>query len=657
MKETYSFFNSKDKDRVYNAKDWADYFFPFFRTGVFNGHLQIVENEGMSIKANPGYAWIDGYKYHLWDEGVLDLEMASGNMNRKDSIVVRLDHTKKWIRMFCKTGSYYAGTAIPPAPEISATIHEIVIAHISVAAGTTRITQSMIEDTRMDKTICGWVCGAVEQIDFSQITAQFETFFKEYRGNISDEFKQFQDWQEDKKAEIAAWQAEETKQTDSWQEEKKAEIDTWQAAEAKQTDDWQQKETEDFTEWVQEFVNKWESWLLGETKGWQEEIIDWFNNLREQITENAAVSLQEQIGNLNKLETEEKEDLVSAINSLALTYDETIAILAGVKTVTLTLSANDGASVEGKTVTLHNVATGEDTVMTYSGDGISFEVIGETEYILTVESMELHTTPEPLEIIVTDEDSLELNLEYRIMSLKDLSWAEINSVSESGKAGEVFNLHDTKEIELTTGEKVVLEIVGFDHDTLASDATKKAGITFGTKNSLTQYCKMNPTDEVRAGGWKTSEMRTVYIRERFYNVLPEELKAVIKQVNKNSIGNTIISLYGYAAYNVETTVDDVWLFSAREVGAERDLSSTSGQSVLDEREGTPYPALTDGDQYESARKKNRGTSGEGVSYFTRSIRPKSYGGSDETYECVWENGNIYGMLQYEEYGMVVGFCI
>ncbi len=636
MKEGYSFFNSKEHDRVYNAKDWADYFFPLFRTGVFNGHLQVVENEGMSVKVNPGYAWIDGYKYHLWNEGTWDLEIASGNMNRMDSIVVRLDHTNKWVRIFCRTGSYYAGTPVPPAPEISSTIHEIVIAHVLVKAGTTRITQSMIKDTRMDKTICGWVCGAVEQIDFSQITAQFDSFFNDYKKNILNAFNEYVIWQDDKKAEIEVWQAEEEKQTD----------------------DWQKKETDDFNTWVQDFINKWESWLLGETKGWQEEIIDWFNNLREQLTENAAVQLQLQIGNLNNLETEEKGDLVSAVNSLALTYDETMAILAGVKTVTLTMSANDGASVEGQTVTLHNIVTGEDTVMVYSGDGISFEVIGDTEYILTVESMELHTTPEPLKIIVTDEDSLELNLEYRIMTLKELSWAEINSVSESGKAGEVFNLHDTKEIELTTGERVVLEIVGFDHDTLASDATKKAGITFGTKNSLAQYCKMNPTDEFRADGWKTSEMRTVYIRERFYNVLPKELKAVIKQVNKNSFSNDYTAINNKQVNDVVETVDDVWLFSMTELGVKHEIRGTQSSFVLDEREGAQYQAFADSDQVVNARKKSRGTSEEAASYFTRSIHPVDrMGASDIAYNYVFTDGSTYAGLQYEEKGMVVGLCI
>lgn len=188
MAENYSFFNSKDHDRVYNTRHWADYFFPLFKSGVFNGNLQVVENGGMTVKIKPGYAWIDGYGYHLTDGLVVDLETASGNMNRADSIVIRLDLTNRWIKAFCKTGNYYTGAGVPPAPEITATIHEIVISHISIAAGVTEITQDMIADTRMDGDICGWVCGAVDQIDFSQIKAQFDTFFANYEEEIRTQY-------------------------------------------------------------------------------------------------------------------------------------------------------------------------------------------------------------------------------------------------------------------------------------------------------------------------------------------------------------------------------------------------------------------------------------------------------------------------------------
>lgn len=398
--ESSSFFNSKDHDRVYNATDWADYFFPLFISGVFNGHLQVVENEGMSIKINPGYAWIDGYKYRLRDEMAMDLEMASGNKNRTDSIVIRLDLTNKWIRAFCKTGDYYAGKATPPAPEISATIHELVIAHISVKAGTTKITQDMIEDTRMDKTVCGWVCGAVEQIDFTQITMQFEAFFANYQEEILNVFNTFMGNANNYDAEFLAWI-----------EEKKEEITTWKSGEEAETDAWQEEKSEEFAEWATDIVNRMESWMLSKTENWQNEIMAWFNNLREHITENAEVYLQEQIGNLDHLDTKEKNNLVNAINSLPLSYNETLAILAGVKTVNVTLSADDGASVVGQTITLLNIDTEEEVTKNYEEDGISFEVYGDTEYSLSVSDKEDYFTPDPTKILIEDEEELVINLE------------------------------------------------------------------------------------------------------------------------------------------------------------------------------------------------------------------------------------------------------
>lgn len=191
MSENYSFFNSKDHDRVYNAKHWADYFKPLFVNGVFNGDLQVTANDDMTITVNAGYAWIDGYAYHLDAPLTIQLETASGNMNRIDNIVVRLDTANRWIKSFGVTGSYYSGTATAPEIERSTTIDERCLAQISVAAGTTAITQSMITDTRADNTKCGWVTGTVEEINFSQITEQFNTFFAEYEANIQTQFANY----------------------------------------------------------------------------------------------------------------------------------------------------------------------------------------------------------------------------------------------------------------------------------------------------------------------------------------------------------------------------------------------------------------------------------------------------------------------------------
>lgn len=361
----------------------------------------------------------------------------------------------------------------------------------------------------------------------------------------------------------------------------------------------------------------------------------WFQMVRDQLTNDVAGHLQTQIGNLNNLETEEKGDLVSAVNSLALTYDETMAILAGVKTVTLTLSANDGASVEGLTVTLHNVATGKDTVMVYSGDGISFEVLASRKYILTVGYMENHIVPDPVEIIITIEESLELNLEYGVgdLVLDDLSWEQISNIAERGKPSKVFNLHDTKEIELTTGEKVIVEIVGFNHDTLADDETKTAGITFCTKDCLATTCRMNPTATC-AGGWKESEARKTHIRKFFYDVLPEEVKSCIKLVSKKTRQME-------STRPIEVTHDDVWMFSVIEMGIINNSASIK-------EEGTPYPVFTEN----SDRIKHK--SGTVWFYSLRSADTVDKKG----FWCISRSGFITNNIASDDsHGIVIGFCI
>ena len=272
MAENYSFFNSKDHDRVYNARHWADYFFPLFKSGVFNGDLQVVANGGMTVKIKSGYAWIDGYGYHLTDGLVVDLETASGNMNRADSIVIRLDLTNRWIKAFCRTGSYYAGAGIPPAPEITATIHEIVIAHISIAAGVTKITQDMITDTRMDGDICGWVCGAVDQIDFSQIKTQFDTFFANYEEEIRTQYGLY----------MQDIERLETQGQDRY-DNMDREFTNYENQQKENIEKWQQDEREYLDAWINAV---------------QTEYFAWLDRIKDILDENAAGHLQNEVDNL-----------------------------------------------------------------------------------------------------------------------------------------------------------------------------------------------------------------------------------------------------------------------------------------------------------------------------------------------------------------------
>lgn len=309
MGENYSFFNSKEHDRKYNARNWADYFFPLFKSGVFNGSLQVVAVDGMRVKINPGYAWIDGYSYHLTDVGGLELnvETASGNMNRTDSVVIRLDLTNRWVKALYKAGSYYAGEPVPPAPEITATIHEIVIAHINVSAGKTEVTQDMIEDTRMDPVLCGWVCGAVQQITFEQIYEQFKAFQKNKENEIKGKVNEFEAWKsgfiEDQESEL------ETKNR-KWTEQFEALLGELEIFKTNAT-------------------REFDGWLAGNTNNWEDEFYTWFGNLKEKLTENVAINLQSQIGNMSELKTEDKTSLTAAVNEVKDTLAETVEEVNG----------------------------------------------------------------------------------------------------------------------------------------------------------------------------------------------------------------------------------------------------------------------------------------------------------------------------------------
>ena len=145
------------------------------------------------------------------------------------------------------------------------------------------------------------------------------------------------------------------------------------------------------------------------------------------------------------------------------------------------------------------------------------------------------------------------------------------------KASSAFKVGDEKEVTLTTGEKITMVILGFDHDNLTGGG--KAGITLGTKNCLATAYAMND-DYTNAGGWKQSKMRTSTM-EMIYGYLPDEVKAVIKSVDK------VTALYESSGA-LDTTSDKLFLFSQREVMGNNMYSTTSQNSFPNEGEQYEY---------------------------------------------------------------------
>lgn len=196
--ERYSFFDAQNTDggfdRTYNCADIAAYFSSFIGNGVYGSpanQLQVVPATGLGITIKQGKAWINGYYYELSEtDKALTIERGDNNYPRIDLVVLSLNHSKRLIEIKLIKG---AAAAVPQAPTFTRdkTIHELILAEISVPAGTTDIKAAQIKDCRPDNSKCGFVTGVVEQIDttglFNQYDDSFKTWFEGIKGILNDD--------------------------------------------------------------------------------------------------------------------------------------------------------------------------------------------------------------------------------------------------------------------------------------------------------------------------------------------------------------------------------------------------------------------------------------------------------------------------------------
>ncbi|MDL2250778.1 hypothetical protein LJC51_09005 [Lachnospiraceae bacterium OttesenSCG-928-J05] len=177
-------------DRLYNADDMTTWLKPFFTTGVFESDLQVVANDDMTVTIMPGYVNIGGKVKEFTQAITLDIPKASGTLNRIDSIVIQRNDTERDLFQLLVEG----GFSTNPTPEElvrNEAVYELRLATVNIPAGTIKITQDMITDTRMNNDVCGWVASTVKELDFSQLTVQFEAFFSKYSDDVQAEFERY----------------------------------------------------------------------------------------------------------------------------------------------------------------------------------------------------------------------------------------------------------------------------------------------------------------------------------------------------------------------------------------------------------------------------------------------------------------------------------
>lgn len=177
------FWNSVNGDRTYDSDSFSKWLKKFFTTGVFNGDFQVVANSGMQVKVKGGYANIAGKVYFMDNDKTLTLAVANSTYPRIDTIVITCDYINRRIFVENITGQLSGNSPIATAPVRNTEKYQIVLAQIRVNAGVTSITQAQITDTRTNNNLCGYIAGTVTQMNFAQFTAQFESYFTQFKNN------------------------------------------------------------------------------------------------------------------------------------------------------------------------------------------------------------------------------------------------------------------------------------------------------------------------------------------------------------------------------------------------------------------------------------------------------------------------------------------
>ena len=211
-------------------------------------------------------------------------------------------------------------------------------------------------------------------------------------------------------------------------------------------------------------------------------------------------------------------------------------------------------------------------------------------------------------------------------ALNDMTWEQIQTISDAGKAANYFNVGDTKNITLD-GVSYPVQIIGFNHDTKTDGGI--AGITFQLVDCLNIIYQMNSSD-TNVGGWKSSAMRSRM--SEFLGQLDEDLQSVIKPVKKlTSIGNNSSA--------IETVSDKLFLLSEVEIFGSTTYSFAG--------EGSQY------DWYKAGNTKVKKINGFAYSWWERSPS------SGNTYNFCHVNniGNAVYYAASDSYGVSFGFCV
>lgn len=191
------FFNSVNGDRKYNAEQMSGIFEGLITDGVYESvgnKMAVQPNSGMTVQIATGRGWFNKRWVNNTAPQLLTLEASDVTLNRWAAVCVRVDTTAsaRTAEPYIKY-SDFATTPVKPSVARTETVNEYCLAYVYIGAGATVITADVIEDTRGNNDLCGWVTGLIEQLNtttlFEQWTAIFENWFSNLQDKLSEDIE------------------------------------------------------------------------------------------------------------------------------------------------------------------------------------------------------------------------------------------------------------------------------------------------------------------------------------------------------------------------------------------------------------------------------------------------------------------------------------
>lgn len=191
MAFTYGFYNSKNKDRRYNADQMSQLFDGILNDGVFNkvGELMmVVPGTGLQVLVKSGRAWFNSTWSYNDAAYPLNLSTPDVAVPRIDAVVLEVDHTEtvRANRLLVVKG---IASSNPEKPTLTNTdlIHQHPLAYVTLNPGAESISSGDIE-IMVGKDECPFVTGILETASLEDLFAswdeQFTTWFDDVKSQL-----------------------------------------------------------------------------------------------------------------------------------------------------------------------------------------------------------------------------------------------------------------------------------------------------------------------------------------------------------------------------------------------------------------------------------------------------------------------------------------